>query len=128
MELPYSGHLSTIYLSELGILKQAALQVMEGKRIETNLMENRRSSTQWLYEVAKTLYSQSRFVQSLLCIDKAMLLRSSDLTMMRFRLNVLVKLERFKDALVQGELILAAGDATFERYFKWLQEKNTVAK
>jgi pimeloyl-ACP methyl ester carboxylesterase len=127
VELPYSGHPSTVYLGELGILKDIALKALSGKQIDNDLMRNRRNSVQWLHEVAKALYSKNRFAQSLLFIDKALLLRSTDIAIMRLRVNALVKLGRYEEARLQGELILAAGDVSFQRYFDWLVDKNLSA-
>lgn len=124
VELPYSGHPTTTYLHEIGMLKHFALAVMRDDVSVADLMKKRRNSPKWLFEVAKSLYNRKRFVNALLFIDKAIELRSGDIAMMRLRVNLLVNLQRFEDALKQGEVIIQTGDSTFAKYFSWLKEKN----
>lgn len=98
--LPFGGHPISNYLLEVGVIKNVALRVFLGDRVDCrNLMENRRASKSFLKNLSIYLYKKNKSALSLLMIDRAIKLDGGVSSFFTHKSLVLEGMGRLNDSI-----------------------------
>jgi tetratricopeptide (TPR) repeat protein len=99
---PYSGHPSTTYLFETGLIQNIALSVLQHATFDSSsIRANRKHSKTYLYELSKQLTLRNKNKSALVAIDKAI---SIDGTALALLIHKIVILEKLGDPVAARKL------------------------
>lgn len=90
---PYSGHPSTTYLFETGLIQNIALSVLQHATFDSSsIRANRKHSKTYLYELSKRLMLKNKNKSALVAINKAISIDSTALALLIHKIVILEKL------------------------------------
>jgi hypothetical protein len=90
---PYSGHPSTTYLFETGLIQSIALSVLQHATFDhSSIRTNRKHSKTYLYELSKRLTLKNKNKSALIAINRAISIDSSALALLIHKIVILEKL------------------------------------
>ena len=90
---PYSGHPSTTYLFETGLIQNLALSVLQHATFDhSSIRTNRKHSKTYLYELSKWLTLKNKNKSALVAIDRALSVDKYSLALLIHKITILEKL------------------------------------
>jgi tetratricopeptide (TPR) repeat protein len=93
IKTPYSGHPSTTYLFETGVIQNIALSVLQHATFDSSsIRANRKHSKTYLYELSKRLTQKNKNKSALIAINRAISIDNRALALLIHKIVVLEKL------------------------------------
>jgi tetratricopeptide (TPR) repeat protein len=90
---PYSGHPSTTYLFETGLIQNIALSVLQHTTFDhLSILSNRKNSKTYLYELSKRLTLKNKNKSALIAINRAIIIDGAALALLIHKIIILEKL------------------------------------
>jgi tetratricopeptide (TPR) repeat protein len=101
INLPYTGHPTTHYLSEVGIIKELLIKIAQDNNVDgIDLLARKKQSKYYLQNISINLFKKNHLNWSLSAIDSALKIDSKMASFYRHKSDILNKMRRVDDAIV----------------------------